>query len=93
MTLVVSVLSFTPACDLDLLDGLLGKADLLVSGLYVRGVRLRQTANGRKYLSFPASFDRRGRRWYPVRPHDDDTRIEIERQVLAQLRREGRLAS
>lgn len=90
---LVTVLAFVPGAPLDVANGLLGRVDLLVSGLYLRGVRLRRAADGREYLGFPSSVDRRGRRWHPVRPHDDETRIEIERQVLAQLRREGRLAS
>lgn len=93
MTLIVTVLNFRPSRALDVQLGVLGKVDLLVSGLYVRGVRVRRAEDGHEYLSFPAQCDRRGRRWYPVRPRDDATREEIERQVFAQLRREGRLAS
>lgn len=93
MTLIVTVVNFTPARPLDVADGRLGRVDLLVSGLYLRGVRVRRSAEGREYLSFPFQVDRRGQRWHAVRPHDDATRNEIEQQVLAQLHREGRLAS
>jgi hypothetical protein len=86
-------LSFKPAPPLDVANGLLGKVDLLVHGLFIREVRVRRSADGRNYLGFPMQSDQRGRRWHPVRPYDDATRIEIERQVFAQLHREGRLAS
>ncbi|MBN1443004.1 MAG: hypothetical protein JXA90_09850 [Planctomycetes bacterium] len=53
--------------------------------LQVDGVALRRTADGRPALSFPAKRDSAGNQRFFVRPLDDETRIEIERQVFAAL--------
>ena len=52
------------------------------------GLYLRRTADGRLTMSFPARIRGSLKRFF-VRPLDDATRLEIEEQVIAELRRQG----
>jgi hypothetical protein len=52
------------------------------------GLYLRRTADGRYTVSFPARIRGSFKRFF-VRPLDDATRLEIEEQVIAELRRQG----
>ena len=53
--------------------------------LQLDGITLRKTQDGRHVLSFPARRDAAGQQHFFVRPLDDNTRKEIERQVFARL--------
>jgi DNA-binding cell septation regulator SpoVG len=66
--------------------GLLGWIQCRVNrSLLLDGLTLRRTQDGRLALSFPARRDRAGNQRFYVRPLDDETRCEIERQVFAAL--------
>jgi hypothetical protein len=78
--------SFQAAPEHEVQRGLLGWASFTIDGrLRLDGIAVRRTLDGRVALSFPSR--RRGgyRRHFYVRPLDDCTRREIERQVLAAL--------
>ena len=63
----------------------------LNGGIALDGITLRRTRFGRA-LSFPAKLDRQGFEHHYVRPLDDETRREIERQVFAQIDVDSELA-
>ena len=66
--------------------GLLGWVTCTINGcLRLDGITLRRTAAGRLTLSFPARKDRSGVIHPFLKPLDDATRVEIERQILGQL--------
>lgn len=89
----VSVGAFTPAPALDVADGLLGWVDVELGALVVvHGVAVRRTQCAALSLSWPVRDDRRRERRAVVRPLDDRARVEVERQVLGELRRR-RIAS
>ncbi len=74
------------ASALDVSSGLLGWVSATVNGtLGLDGITLRRTRGGRLALSYPARRDRHGFEHPFVRPLDDATRKEIERQVLEQI--------
>lgn len=67
-------------------SGLLGWVTCTVNDtLRLDGITLRRTADGRLTLSFPARRDSTGRQHAIVRPIDDRTRRELERQVFRAL--------
>ena len=67
-------------------DGLLGWIRCRLNRrLQLDGITLRRTLDGRPTLSFPAKTDAAGNRRYYLRPMDDATRTEIERQVFEAL--------
>ncbi len=49
------------------------------------GLTLRVTTEGRLSVSFPSRRDRRGAEHYILRPIDDPTRREFERQIFEGL--------
>ena len=79
--------SFLAAPEHEVQRGLLGWAAFTLDGrLRLEGIAVRRTLDGRVALSFPSRRDRRRhRRHFYVRPLDDSTRREIERQVLTAL--------
>ena len=82
----VSVISFTIAPAPEQARGLLGWLALDVDGLLLLdGVALRRTKSGRLGLSFPERPDSQGRRRPLIRPLDDASRREVERQVFEAL--------
>ncbi len=81
----LSDVRFTPAPQCDARRGLLGFVSFQIGRLRIDGVTIRRTTNGRLALSFPAHRDRRGWDHAYVRPLDDTTRREIERQVLSAI--------
>jgi DNA-binding cell septation regulator SpoVG len=85
-TLVTDVrLTAHPACQ----GGLIGwVAFTLIGAVRVDGIALRRSLAGDLILSFPERTDGGGRRHPILRPIDDRTRREIERQVLTALRLE-----
>lgn len=86
MTLAVTDLRLTAAGPDLQRTGLLGWISCTLGGtLRVDGITLRRTAEGRLALSFPARKDRNGVLHPLLRPLDDATRAEIERQILGQL--------
>jgi DNA-binding cell septation regulator SpoVG len=87
---VTSVL-FVPAPPLDTRNGLAGFVTVHVNGLVIHRIAVRRARDGRYLLSFPVQHDRRGRRNVVVHPLDAAAHAEIERQVIADLRRQGRL--
>ena len=84
---VVSGVDFTPAGATAQATGLLGWVAFAIDGsMALDGVTVRRTARGVLALSFPERSDSRGRRRHPVvRPLDNEARLEIQAQVLAQL--------
>ena len=91
MSLQVSSVRFSPADDGLRATGLLGWSSFLLGGrLRIEGVGIRRTQNGRLALSYPCRDDGNGKRWFYLRPIDDRTRRELERQVLDQIELETR---
>lgn len=83
---------FTAANPKDVQTGCLGWISFLIGRtLKVDGIALRRCRSGRLALSFPARQDGCGRLRYYLRPLDDQSRQEVERQVFAAigLRHEG----
>lgn len=77
---------FSPAGSALQRDGLLGWATFLVDGrLIVDGVMVRRRQDGGLTLAWPTRRDRHGVLHNHVRPLDDTTRRELEREILAQL--------
>lgn len=67
-------------------SGLLGWIALTLNGcVRLDGLTLRRTLKDRLALSFPARMGRSGSKHPLVRPLDDETRVEIERQVFEAL--------
>jgi hypothetical protein len=82
----ISGVRFAAAAGKERQIGLLGWVTCLVNGrLRLDGIAVRRTLEGRLALSFPARRDGEGRQHPLVRPLDDRTRREIERQVFAAL--------
>jgi len=81
----VRVRSWVRASDQDVRDGLLGYLSVFYGALVLDGITLRQTADRRFALSFPAKTDRGGRKHPYFRPIDDAARVAIEREILWQL--------
>ena len=65
--------------------GLLGWASFVLDGRLRIEVAVRRTRTGRHALSYPVRDDGCGRRWHLLRPVDDATRQELERQVLGAI--------
>jgi len=81
----VRVRTWVRGTDDEVRTGLLGYLSVLYHDLVLDGLTLRQTADRRFVLSFPAKTDRGGRKHPYFRPIDDTARIAIEREILAQL--------
>jgi len=93
MTVHVSSMHFTPAKPKLAGTGLLGWVTCTVNSTFqLGGIALRRTLDGRIVLSFPERICF-GRRHRYVRLLADDDRQNLEEQILAELRRQGRLAS
>ena len=72
-------------------EGLLGWVAVTVNDtIRLDGIALRRTRDGRQVLSFPARRDHRGRQHSLIAPIDDDSRLDIERQVFQSLGVESR---
>ncbi len=82
----VSDVRFAAAAANETEHGHLGWVSFCVGKLKIDGVTVRRTLDGRLTLSFPARTDSAGWQHFYIRPLDDATRREIERQVFAQLR-------
>ncbi len=73
---------FTPAGRRDRGIGIEGYARCRLNGcLELDGLTVRRSARGDRIISFP----RRPTGRYLVRPLDDETRLEIQRQILEAL--------
>lgn len=84
--MVISKVRLTTADAKEQGNGLLGWVRLTIDGtIRLDGIALRRTLDGRLALSFPARRDLFGRQHAYVRPVDDRTRREVERQVFAAL--------
>ena len=84
--LLVTEVRLTAASCAEAQSGLIGYVSCIVNGnLYLDGVTLRRTVDGRLALSFPARTDAAGKRHFYVRPLDDRARRDIEHQVLRAL--------
>jgi hypothetical protein len=81
----IRVRTWVRGTDAEVRTGLLGYLSVQLGPLLLDGITLRQTAEGRLTLSFPARTDRAGRRHSYVRPVDDAARQAIEREILGQL--------
>ena len=90
----VTRVAFTPASfPYDALGVIGWLCIALDDSVEIDGIRVRRTVRGRIALAFPARRDGAGRRRYFVRPLNDETRREIERQVIERLLGEQRIAS
>ena len=93
MKVRVSSMHFTPAKPKLAGTGLLGWVTCTLNGnIQLGGIALRRTLDGRVVLSFPERTCFGIRHRY-VRLLDEDARQELEEQILAELKRQGRLAS
>jgi DNA-binding cell septation regulator SpoVG len=87
LPLEISEVVFTTATAALAQTGLLGFVSCCLNrALRLDGLTLRRTQDGKLTLSFPARRDARGRQHHFVRPIDDETRREIERQVIEAIR-------
>lgn len=74
-------------------SGLLGWVSLTLNdSVRLDGLALRRTLRARLTLSFPVRKDRSGNKHPLVRPLDNETRVEIERQVFEALGLEESIA-
>ncbi len=77
---------FTAAAPHDQARGLLGWVSAVLNGaLQLDGLTLRRSLDDRLYIAFPGRTDRSGRTHAYVRPLDDETRRDVEHQLLAAL--------
>lgn len=82
-SLRVSDVRLTPALARDAQSGLLGFVACVLGGrIKLDGLVLRRTTSGRLSISFPERRDAGGRSHPYIRPLDDQTRRELERQIL-----------
>jgi DNA-binding cell septation regulator SpoVG len=85
---------FTHTSGREAAGGLLGWVTCTLTGsLQVDGIGIRRTRAGRLVLTFPVRRDTKGRRHPILRPLDRQARLALERQILAELERQGRVAS
>jgi hypothetical protein len=84
--MVITSMRATPASAADERDGLLLFLELELDGvLWLDGVTLRRSRDGRLRLAFPARTSFRGERFSLVRPRDREARAEIEAAVFGAL--------
>ena len=82
----ITGLEYVPAPDHLVATGLLGWASFVLDGqIRLSGIGVRTTRGGRLALAFPFRDDAYGRRWTYVQPVGDAHRVELEREVLAQI--------
>lgn len=83
----ITDVAVTVAPDDDRRSGLLAYLAVTVNrALRVTGLALRRSSAGELYVSFPARTDDAGRHAI-LHPIDEKARLEIERQIFAELRR------
>lgn len=89
-TLHLASVQLRRASQKDRVRGLLGWLRVeLAGGLTLDGLTLRRSARGETYVAYPARKDAAGERHYSVRPTDEEARRRLEREILAQLDRQG----
>jgi hypothetical protein len=81
----VTQVRFTSSLPHECWAGLLGWVTFLMNGVFMDGVAVRRTWEGRLTLSFPIHKHRNGREHHCFRPTNDPTRLAIERQVFAAI--------
>ncbi len=82
----ISDVHFAAASGKEVSSGLVGYISAVLNdSLWLDGLTLRQTADGRLTLSYPARKDSRGRQWSYLKPMNDTVRREVEAQVLKAL--------
>jgi DNA-binding cell septation regulator SpoVG len=92
LPIVITDVQFTPTSAYHRHSGLLGFLRCVVNGaLAIDGITLRRTYVGDLILSFPERRSKEGKKHPIVYPRSQDARDEIERQVMAELRRQGEL--
>ncbi len=85
--IAISNIVFSAASDQDVEAGLLAWIACTVNNaLRLDGLTLRRMENGKLTISFPARRDSSGRQHFFIRPLDDVTRREIERQIVEAIR-------
>lgn len=87
---MIGAVRFIPASDADAERGFLAYVKIDYGSLVLDGITLRRRADGRLGLSWPERTDRAGRRHPLVRPVDDEARVVLEREVLAELAKQER---
>jgi len=88
----ITDLRFTPAPRWWQDKGLLGWASgVLENRLDVGGIGVRRARDGAYTLTFPGEKDRNGRVHHHLWPVDQESRLELEAQVIGELRRRGKL--
>jgi DNA-binding cell septation regulator SpoVG len=82
----VTEVRFSPAPADVASGGLIGFVRFVLGGRFViDGVGVRRTRDGRPVLNFPSRRDRQGVEHFAIRPLNDQTRREIEKQVFRVL--------
>jgi hypothetical protein len=84
-------ITFRPAGPIDSFAGLFGWVTAVINGLRVAGLGVRRTRSGRYVVTFPVRRDRAGREHTIVQPIRTAVQREIERTIIAELRRRGDL--
>ena len=85
-TIQIGNVVFTAANPDDAQAGLIGWLSAIINGsLRIDGIALRRCRSGRLTLSFPARQDGCGKLRYYLRPIDDPSRREIERQIFSAI--------
>jgi DNA-binding cell septation regulator SpoVG len=86
----VRVRTWVRGSEEDVRTGLLGWIGVDFGNLFVDGIALRKSAEGKLILAFPKRKAGNGQLHAVVRPVTNEARIAIEREILAQLgQREG----
>jgi DNA-binding cell septation regulator SpoVG len=79
----ISNIRFTPAQARDVASGLLGFVSCIIDDrLYLDGITVRRTADGRVALSFPERRTSSGGAYPYMRPIDEAARNDIENAIL-----------
>ena len=81
----VSDVTFTPAHRRLLASGLLGWIYCAINGLWIDGITLRRTSDGKLVLVYPARRDRNGIQYPYVLPIDERARAAVDEQIFKTL--------
>jgi hypothetical protein len=90
--ILVSGVSFIASSSDEQQSGLLGWISATLNGkLRVDSIALRRTLDGRLAFSWPHRRDGSGRRHAILRPLNRSAQVEVERQLLRELRKQGHI--
>jgi hypothetical protein len=83
--LKLKVLSFTPASQPAIREGLIGWSTFILNGVRFEHVAVRRTRQRRWVLSYTSRFDQAGAKHTVALPADPRERADVEREVIRQL--------